>query len=103
MCLGIPGKVLEISGGPDLPIGRVDFGGVTKDVCLSYVPDVQIGEYVIVHVGFAISKLDEDEARSTLEILTAMGDLVQQELASDDSEEQPELAGDGPGPREAAS
>jgi hydrogenase expression/formation protein HypC len=83
MCLGIPGRVLEITGDAELLTGTVDFGGVTKQVCLSYVPDVAVGEYVIVHVGFAISKLDEEEARRTLEVLTAMGDLVQAELSDD--------------------
>ncbi len=83
MCLGIHGRVLETWGDDTLLSGRVDFGGVTKEVCLSYVPDVQVGEYVIVHVGFAISKIDEEEARKTLEILTAMGDLVGLELTDD--------------------
>ena len=83
--LGIPGRVLEIWGEDTLLSGRVEFGGITKVVCLSYVPDVNVGEYVIVHVGFAISIVDEEEARHTLGILAAMGDLVQAEL----SEEQP--------------
>jgi hydrogenase expression/formation protein HypC len=61
----------------------VDFGGVSREVCLSYVPEVTVGQYVIVHVGFAISVVDEDEARRTLEILAAMGDLVATELAAD--------------------
>lgn len=81
MCLGIPGQVLEIRRDGEFVTGTVDFDGVTREVCLAYVPDVQIGEYVIVHVGFAISKLDEEEARRTLEILTAMGDLPSKELA----------------------
>ena len=85
MCLGIPGRVLEIHDGGGLPMGRVDFAGAVKDVCLAYVPDVLPGEYVIVHVGFAISKVDEAEAAKTLEILREMGDLAAQELAQDDS------------------
>ncbi|HET9516303.1 MAG TPA: HypC/HybG/HupF family hydrogenase formation chaperone [Actinoplanes sp.] len=66
--------------------GTADFGGVLKDVCLSYVPEVKVGEYVIVHVGFAITALDEEEARSTLEILSAMadGELLRTELAEDE-------------------
>jgi hydrogenase expression/formation protein HypC len=82
MCLGIPGKVMEVRTDAGLPMGRVDFGGVRKEACLAYVPDVQVGEYVIVHVGFAISKVDEEEALKTLELLDQMGDLVQQELAT---------------------
>ncbi len=80
MCLGIPGRVLEIDGGEGLPTGRVDFSGAVKEVCLAYVPDVTVGEYVIVHVGFAISKVDEAEAQRTLEILREMGDLAAREL-----------------------
>ncbi len=82
MCLGIPGKVIEVRDESGLRMGRVDFGGVRKDACLSYVPDIALGDYVIVHVGFAISKVDEEEALRTLELLSHMGDLVQQELAT---------------------
>jgi hydrogenase expression/formation protein HypC len=83
MCLGIPGQVRAIWGDDTLRTGQVDFGGVTKDVCLSYLPEVRVGEYVIVHVGFAISRVDEEEARKTLEILAAMGDLVTTELSEE--------------------
>ncbi len=82
MCLGIPGKVVEVREDAGLRMGRVDFGGVRKEACLSYVPDVQPGDYVVVHVGFAISQVDEEEALRTLELLDQMGDLVQQELAT---------------------
>jgi hydrogenase expression/formation protein HypC len=82
MCLGIPGKVMEIRAEAGLPMGRIDFGGVRKEACLAYVPDVEPGDYVIVHVGFAISQVDEEEALRTLELLEQMGDLVQQELAT---------------------
>ena len=82
MCLGIPGRVIEIRDEAGLPMGKVDFGGVRKDACLAYMPEVQLGDYVIVHVGFAISQVDEDEALKTLEILATMGDLVQTELAT---------------------
>ncbi len=76
MCLGVPGKVASIEGNPQgMPMGQVDFGGVTREVCLAYVPDVQVGEYVIVHAGFAISKLDEQEAREVLEMLEQVADL----------------------------
>ena len=69
MCLGIPGKVVEIRDDGPLRMARVDFGGVRKEVCLAYLPEVVLGDYVIVHVGFAISQLDEEEAMKTLEIL----------------------------------
>jgi hydrogenase expression/formation protein HypC len=69
MCLGIPGKVVEIRDEGPLRMAMVDFGGVRKEACLAYLPEVQLGDYVIVHVGFAISQLDEDEAMKTLEIL----------------------------------
>lgn len=82
MCLGIPGRVIEIRDDAGLRMGRVDFGGVRKEACLSYVPDVRLGDYVVVHVGFAISQVDEQEALKTLELLEQMGDLVQQELAT---------------------
>ncbi len=82
MCLGIPGKVIERTETGGIAMGRVDFGGVRKEVCLSYVPDVGIGDYVIVHVGFAISQVDEAEAKETLAILREMGDLMEQELAT---------------------
>jgi hydrogenase expression/formation protein HypC len=82
VCLGIPGKVIEVRDEAGLRMGRVDFGGVRKEACLSYVPEVSVGDYVIVHVGFAISQVDEEEALRTLELLDQMGDLVQQELAT---------------------
>jgi len=69
MCLGIPGKVVEVTKGAELLLGKVDFGGVVREVCLAYVPDVKVGEYVIVHVGFALSKLDEAEATRVFELL----------------------------------
>jgi hydrogenase expression/formation protein HypC len=69
MCLGIPGKVVEIRDDGALRMAKVDFGGVRKEACLAYVPEVQIGDYVIIHVGFAISQLDEEEALRTLELL----------------------------------
>ena len=82
MCLGIPGRVVEIRDDAGLQMGKVDFGGVRKDVCLAYIPEVQLGDYVIIHVGFAISRVDEAEALKTLEILATMGDLVRSELAT---------------------
>ena len=75
MCLGVPGRILQIAEkGPGMPMGRVQFGGIVKEVCLSFLPDAQIGEYVIVHAGFAISRVDEAEAASTFELLKQMGE-----------------------------
>ncbi|MFN2443753.1 MAG: HypC/HybG/HupF family hydrogenase formation chaperone [Thermoanaerobaculia bacterium] len=72
MCLAIPGKVLKVEGPADLPTGTVQFGGITKEVSLVYVPDVVPGEYVLVHVGFALSKIDEEEAKRVFEYLSEM-------------------------------
>ncbi len=80
MCLGIPGKVIEIRDDAALLMGKVDFGGVRKEICLAYTPEVGLGDYVIVHVGFAISRVDEVEALTTLEVLGQMGELVSAEL-----------------------
>ncbi|WP_423222939.1 HypC/HybG/HupF family hydrogenase formation chaperone [Candidatus Amarolinea aalborgensis] len=76
MCLGVPGKVTAIEPDPlGMTMGKVNFAGIVKDVCLAYVPDVQIGDYVVVHVGFAISKVDEDEARQVFAYLREMDEL----------------------------
>jgi hydrogenase expression/formation protein HypC len=72
MCLGIPGKVVEIRDDGPLRMALVDFGGVRKEACLAYEPEVALGDYVIVHVGFAISHLDEEEALRTLEMIRAI-------------------------------
>jgi hydrogenase expression/formation protein HypC len=80
MCLGIPGQVVEISEDAGITMATVDFGGATKAVCLAYLPDVVVGEYVIVHAGFAITRLDEESARITLEMFRNLG-LLEQELA----------------------
>lgn len=80
MCLGIPGQIVEIRGDRGLPMGTVDFGGVRREVCLAYVADeVQTGDFVVVHVGFAISRVDEVEARRTYEMLREMS-LLEGEL-----------------------
>lgn len=76
MCLAIPGKVETISGDdPITRMGRVNFGGVIKEACLAYVPEAQVGDYVIVHAGFALSKVDEDEAHKVFEYLRQMEEL----------------------------
>jgi len=76
MCLGIPGRILDRRDDRGLPVGTVDFGGVRREVCLAYVDDqVAPGDYVVVHVGFAISKVDEAEARRTFDMLKEMSQL----------------------------
>ena len=71
MCLAVPGQVISVGGGdPMSRTGRVNFGGITKEVCLAYVPDVRVNDYVIVHVGFALGIVDEEEAQQTLQDLT---------------------------------
>ena len=75
MCLAIPGKVLEITTENDMLTGKVAFGGITKKISLEWVPEVKVGQYVIVHVGFAISTMDEEEAQATLNLIDEMGSL----------------------------
>lgn len=76
MCLGVPGKVIKLEENPlGMTMGRVSFGGITKDVCMAYVPEVKVDDYVVVHVGFAISIIDEEEAHRTLEFLKEMDEL----------------------------
>lgn len=78
MCLGVPGQVVRVKKNPQgMAMGTVSFGGIRKEVCLAYVPDVEVGEYVIVHAGFAISKLDEREAEETFKLLQEMDDLAE--------------------------
>jgi hydrogenase expression/formation protein HypC len=77
MCLAIPGKVVSISGDDPLTrMGKIDFSGVQKQASLAYVPEVQVGDYVIVHVGFALSKVDEAEAQKIFEYLKQMDELA---------------------------
>lgn len=82
MCLAIPGKIVssEVSNG--IRIGRVQFGGITRETCLDFVPEASVGDYVIVHVGFAISRVDREEAERSYELLESMG-LLAGEFASD--------------------
>ncbi len=79
MCLGIPGKVLETYQQESLPMGKVEFGGIVREVCLAYTPEVQAGDYVIVHVGFAISRVDEAEAQEIFSYLDQIDALAQSE------------------------
>lgn len=69
MCLGIPGKITARYQQHDVPMGKIDFGGVSREVCLAYVPEAQVGQYALVHVGFAISLMDEEEALETLKLI----------------------------------
>ncbi|MEV5976664.1 HypC/HybG/HupF family hydrogenase formation chaperone [Streptomyces sp. NPDC052114] len=80
MCLGIPGRVLEIRDDDGLRMATVDFGGVRREACLAYTPTAAVGTYVVVHVGFAITEVDEAEAERTLRVLRAMADQVEAEL-----------------------
>jgi hydrogenase expression/formation protein HypC len=76
MCLAIPGKVLEIDSMISPVMGKVSFGGIKKEVCLELVPEVRVGEYVIVHVGFALSTMNEAEALETLKLFEQMGETT---------------------------
>jgi hydrogenase expression/formation protein HypC len=80
MCLAIPGKILDISRKDGVCAGRVEFGGIVNQVCLDFVPEAEVGDYVVVHVGFAISRVDREEAERTYQLLEAMG-LLEGELA----------------------
>lgn len=87
MCLGVPGQITEIwqHETTGLSMGKVSFSGIGKEVCLSCVPDAGVGDYVVVHVGFAISKVDEEEAKTVFSYLEAMDDLAELEIAQPDS------------------
>lgn len=76
MCLGVPGRVVEVQESPvGMTMGRVSFNGITKEVCLAYLPDVKVDEWVVVHVGFAISRIDEEEAARVFQYLEEMNEL----------------------------
>jgi hydrogenase expression/formation protein HypC len=75
MCLAVPGRVLDIWDKDQTRMAKVDFGGVEKDVCLEFVPDIEVGEYTIVHVGFALQRLDEQSAMETLALFRDLGEL----------------------------
>jgi hydrogenase expression/formation protein HypC len=77
MCLAIPGKIVEFHENQGVRMSKVDFGGITREACLEYIPDAKLGDYVMVHVGFAISKVDEDEAARTYRYLEEMGQLTE--------------------------
>lgn len=86
MCLAVPGKLVEIVGDGELRMGRVDFGGVQRQASLIYLPEAQLGDYVLVHVGFAISRIDERAAMETLDALRQIGEMtVPEELGVPDA------------------
>ena len=81
MCLGVPGKVVEINDDRSgVTMGKVDFSGIVKEVCLAYVPEAKLGDYVVVHVGVAISVVGEDEAQEVFEFLRQMDELAELEI-----------------------
>jgi hydrogenase expression/formation protein HypC len=86
MCLAVPGRVEEILDRGGVLMGRVNFDGIVKEVCLAYVPDIKVGEYTIVHVGFALTKIDEESAQRTLSTFREMG-LLEEELESGETVE----------------
>lgn len=75
MCLAVPGKILDIYETNGLLMGKIDFGGVTREACLSYVPEAKVGDYTIIHVGFALNLIDEEEALETLALLNEIAKL----------------------------
>ena len=77
MCLGIPGRVTEIYREHDVLMGKVDFGGISRRVCLEHVPEISLGEYALVHVGFALSRINEQEAQQVFEFLKHMQELTE--------------------------
>ena len=79
MCLAIPGKVVEFHENEGIRMSKVDFGGITREACLEYLPEVELGDYVLVHVGFAISRMDAEEAARTFELLEQVG-AIREEL-----------------------
>ena len=79
MCLGIPGKLLKVYQRDDLPMGKVEFGGIVKETCLVYTPEAAVGDYVLVHAGFALSQLDESEAQEIFSYLKQIGEAIELE------------------------
>ncbi|WP_374688084.1 HypC/HybG/HupF family hydrogenase formation chaperone [Promineifilum sp.] len=89
MCLGVPGKIIDIYEADGLRMGRIDFGGTVREACLAYVPEAAVGDYTVIHVGFAISRLSEEEAQSTLAVLREIANLEEElgpeEMATDEN------------------
>ena len=78
MCLGIPGKITEIYQKDSLKMAKIDFGGIIKEVCLAYTPEAEVGNYALIHVGFAISLMDEEEAQETLKLIKEVAEFEQE-------------------------
>ena len=76
MCLAVPGRLVEVMGETEVRMGRVEFDGVMRQACLAYLPEARVGDYVLVHVGFAISRIDEEQAQETLQALRQIGELT---------------------------
>jgi len=90
MCLGVPGKIIEVYEQQGLRMGKIDFGGVVKEACLAYVPEAGVGDYTIIHVGFAINVIDEEEALRSYEMLMEIGALEEElGLYDDEAEDTP--------------
>ncbi len=97
MCLGIPGQVVSQEDAGGLRMGRIRFGGIVREACLEYVPEVAPGDYVIVHAGFAISRVDEEEAARTYQLLEEMGQLAELDPSDAESDSgQPDRPDDEP-------
>ncbi len=75
MCLGIPGKITEIYEKDSLKMAKIDFGGIVKEACLAYTPEAKVGNYALIHVGFAISLMDEEEAQATLKLIKEVSEF----------------------------
>jgi hydrogenase expression/formation protein HypC len=82
MCLAVPGEIVELLEEHGLPMGKVSFGGVMRNACLAHVPDAKVGDYVLVHVGFALQRIDAVEAERMLALLRELGELIEAEEAS---------------------
>jgi hydrogenase expression/formation protein HypC len=93
MCLGVPGRVVEIFERDGIRMGTVDFGGIRRDACLEYAPEVEVGHFVVIHVGFAISVVDEEEASRSYALLAEMDNLENIDLPQDPDGVRPEALG----------
>ena len=81
MCLGIPGKVIELYDEKNMKMAKVDFGGVIKEACMSYLPEIKIGDYTLIHVGFGLSIIDEEEANETLDLLKQISSFQEEDAS----------------------
>jgi len=91
MCLAVPGRIVTIGDHPITPMGTIDFDGIRKEICLAYLPEARVGDYAIVHVGFAIALVDEQSAQETLALFREL-DLLESELAATDPTIEPDGA-----------